>query len=94
MAKININFDINKFLESRRDRKRNKYLSKIQNICPHIFNFNFLEKGKLEIEPAIISPIGTMQAQCNKCQKIFPSYELGERELDIILNKSPKDKII
>ena len=73
-VKISFSFDINKFLEARKERLRQK----IKNYCPHMV-VKKTKEGKIGIRSSFISPYGTTDFQCEICG-LIRSYVDEEEE--------------
>ena len=63
--KVAISFDLNAWME-RRDRRR---VGKAQMACPH--THYVIEDGERLFRSDIISPVGTTQGVCQRCQAVF-----------------------
>ena len=63
-----IHFDVNKWLQDRRNRK----IRKLQSICPH--SHVIKKDGKYSIESLLIRLPETSRWQCQQCQAIFEVY--------------------
>ena len=74
--RISINFNLNEFL---RDRRQN-YIRKARNACPHM-ELNVLDKNSgdkkfnVQIRSWFVSPIGSFQYQCQRCGLILDNID-------------------
>ena len=57
--KISLNFDLNKYLDSRRD----SYTQKLKNACTHV-QLKPTDDGHIQGQSLYVSPPGTFQWQC------------------------------
>ena len=71
--KIGFNFDINKYLETRRERQKEQ----LRILCPHVEVSE--ANGGLLFTPTTISPPGTHQWICEKCGLVVTSSGVFDR---------------
>ena len=65
-VKVGLTFDINRWIELRRERLRNK----LQVVCPHT---TFIKEGdRYGFESCFLSPSGTLMYQCRMCGLVTP----------------------
>ncbi len=69
--KISFNFDLNKYLESRRD----SYTQKLKNACTHV-QLKPTNDGQIQGQSLYVSPRGTIQWQCQRCGNV--THDLGD----------------
>ena len=62
---VAIKFDLNAFLENRRKEQ----LGRLKAMCPHCVLAE--EDGQIVVQGLVMSPPGTLQAQCTRCRKVF-----------------------
>lgn len=60
--KITLSFDLNKFLDSRKEG----YKAKCQNACLH-FEFVNIQENQIEAHSFFVSPSGTLSYICQRC---------------------------
>ena len=61
VIRVSLSFDINKYLDSR----KNSFLAKAKNACPH-FEFVPHEEG-IKVRSFFVSPSGTPSYVCERC---------------------------
>ena len=74
--KIGFNFDINKYLETRRERQKEK----LRILCPHAQISK--KDGVTIVVPLLISPPGTSQWICERCSTTAHGPDLINRAME------------
>lgn len=77
--RISINFNLNEFL---RDRRQN-YIRKARNVCPHmelsVLDNNSKDKEfDIQIRSWFVSPAGSLQYQCQRCGLITSDVDQND----------------
>ena len=67
-----INFDLNRFLEKRRENQKEKLIM----LCTHT-EISFLKDGKIIIQPLFVTFPGTTQYQCQRCGRWTSEFEIN-----------------
>lgn len=62
VVKFTVSFDLNKYLESRKETIRKK----LMNACPHV-ELTPYGKKQIAVKCLFVSPPGTIQWQCQRC---------------------------
>jgi hypothetical protein len=80
--RISFRFDLNKYLESRRQ----SYTQKLRSACTHV-ELSPADDGKIQARSLYISPPGTIQWQCQRCGHIaYQQEDEFEKQVYYYLN--------
>ena len=74
MIKIQIKFNLNKWLESRMARREEKF----RNICPHSRIIDHLIEGKIKLE-SCFALVSQSQIRCSRCGLVTSDLMMRER---------------
>ena len=66
-VRVAATFNVTEWLENRHKRRKEA----LRVLCPHATVVGMDEKGRVEIRCHIVSPAGTLQAQCQQCGMVF-----------------------